>query len=531
MKSILNISLVGLSALALSVVTGGCSDSYMDKINENADNTTDAPAKFLLPDVLTSTAVHTVGGDMDTYISGYNEYEVGVGNQLWQAQKRISTSSSTTFGDAWNESYAALRDAHIVIAKSTAAGDSKTKGIGEVMAAINSAVLTDNFGDIPFSQAALSYLVGGVPKYTNPKLDTQASVYDSIMNYLDTAIKDFNTGSGTGPGSYDYVYGGDTGKWMKLAYGLKARYIMRLYNTYSTAEKTSKMQEVLSDIANSFTSASEQGAYNVYGTSNWNPYYDFFISRNYFAISPTYMSKLKERNDPRLNRVSAAFIDQYLDMAQLTDTTYESGLAPIDGGTSDNTGTYNISIYSCAASAPTFYMSYHELKFLEAEASERLGDNDNAKAALKTAVVAAIANTEANITNVVNSADELGNDWGTISMTTPAITTANAEDYFDNNVAPLFNANPLKEIISQKYLGMFGPNGEAVEEYADIRRHKAANEDYFDFGNTKVSYPWELPYGSSAVTANANIVSAFGNGQYVYTNCLWWAGGTGKAGK
>lgn len=531
MKSILNISFVALSALTLLAITGSCSDSYMDKINENSDNTTDVPAKFLLPDVLTSTAVHTVGGDMDTYIASYNEYEVGIGNQLWQAQKRIATSSSSTFGDSWNEAYDALKNAHIIISKCTDSGDLNTKGMGEVMAAVNSAVLTDNFGDIPFSQAALPYLVDGLPPYTNPKLDTQASVYDSIMNYLDTAIKDFNAGSKDTPGSYDYMYGGNASKWLKLAYGLKARYTMRLYDTYSATEKTTKMQEVLADVAKSFTSASEQGAYNVYGSNNWNPYYDFFISRAYLGISPTYLAKLKERKDPRLNRI---VVDMYDGDVQLDSTTYTTGggLAPIDGGISDQTGLYNTSIYSYAASAPTFYMSYHELMFVAAEAYERLGDLDNAKATLKKAVVAAIANTEANVTNVENNVEELSNDWEPVTMTTSAITDSEAEAYFDDHVDSLFTVNPLKEIVLQKYLGMFGCNGEGVEEYADIRRHKAANEDYFDLGNplNSTEYPWELPYGSSAVTANPNVSSAYGDGQYVYANYLWWANAkTGKA--
>jgi|WetSurMetagenome_2_1015567.scaffolds.fasta_scaffold19813_1 hypothetical protein len=535
MKSILNISIVSLSVLSLSLGTVGCSDSYMDKINQNNDNLPTAPAKFILADVLTSTAFHDIGGDMDTYISTYNEYEVGIYGQLWDAQNRNSTSSSTTFGDSWNDVYNDLMDSRLVIAKSAAAGSLHTEGMGEVMAAITSAIITDNFGDVPYSQAALTYLVNGLPPYTNPKLDTQESVYDSVMVHLNNAIADLSAKSTDSPGAYDYLYNGDATKWLKLAYGLRARYTMRLYDTYSASDKVAKMKDVISDVAQSFQSVSDQAAYNVYTSSNRNPYYDFFDSRNYFAISPTYLSKLAARNDPRLNNI---VVDQADGNIQLADTNYTQGggLASINGGSSQKQYTYNVSIYSFACTAPTFYMSYHELMFLAAEAYERLGDLPDSKAALRKAVVAAIVNTQSSITNVDNSVDELNaNNDGSVTMTadTAGLGAVQAGAYFDNNVSKLFDANPLQEIAIQKYLGLFGCNGEATEAYADIRRHKAANEDYYNFGNTlnSTEYPWELPYGSSAVTANKYVLAAYGNGQYVYQNCLWWAGGTGKAGK
>ena len=69
---------------------------------------------------------------------------------------------------------------------------------------------------------------------------------------------------------------------------------------------------------------------------------------------------------------------------------------------------------------PTLLISYHEVKFLEAEALCRLGGrNDEAKAALKDAVVAAFANLENSVANAADywlggDADFLGShDRGT----------------------------------------------------------------------------------------------------------------------
>jgi hypothetical protein len=34
------------------------------------------------------------------------------------------------------------------------------------------------------------------------------------------------------------------------------------------------------------------------------------------------------------------------------------------------------------------------------------------------------------------------------------------------------------------------------------------------------------PYGSEDVTTNVNVRTAYGDGSYVYTENVWWAGGT-----
>ena len=170
--------------------------------------------------------------------------------------------------------------------------------------------------------------------------------------------------------------------------------------------------------------------------------------------------------------------------------------------------------------APTLLISYHEVKFLEAEALCRLGGrNDEAKAALKDAVVAAFANLE---NSVANAADYwLGGDADFLG-------DAVAEAYFEDEVAPLFAANPLKETMIQKYLAFFGASGESLEAYNDYRRMKGANENLVELKNPLNSnkFPLRFGYGADDVLANVAIKEAFGDGQYVYSEPVWWAGGS-----
>ena len=67
----------------LSVVLSGCSEDAMDRINKDHGHTQSVAGRFILTDVITSTAFSNAGGDLNTYLSSYIEYEVGVDNQLY----------------------------------------------------------------------------------------------------------------------------------------------------------------------------------------------------------------------------------------------------------------------------------------------------------------------------------------------------------------------------------------------------------------------------------------------------------------
>ena len=59
----------GLLALALLAVPMiSCTDSVMDDINVDKNHAQDVQAKFIVTDLITSTAFSTVGGDFSTYI-------------------------------------------------------------------------------------------------------------------------------------------------------------------------------------------------------------------------------------------------------------------------------------------------------------------------------------------------------------------------------------------------------------------------------------------------------------------------------
>lgn len=533
MKSILNLSKGVLSVALVSVAFASCSEDVMDRINADKDHTTSVPAKFILSDVMTSTAFNNIGGDFNTYFSIYVEHMVGVDNQTANAETRNGEpAASSTFNNIWGNLYSNLKNARIAINMTSdeVAANYTTKGIAEVMAAINSALIADAFGDTPYSQAALGELTNGLPQYMNPELDKQEKIYASIMAYLDAAIADLPKGDKSSIGSYDFIYNGDKDAWLKLAYGLKARYTMRLLAR--STDKEADLKKILEYTDKSFASIKEQAAFAIYDATNINPLFDFQWSRDGLAASQSYAQKLIDRNDPRLARFFC------IGQGKTTKDEQKANIISIQVTGSDDprflmaaNGTakpvkyeYNTPIFVYSQICPTALMSYHELLFLKAEAQARLGQNNDAATTLKDAIVAAIANAEVGIAAAFNAPTVKAN--GVLKETTKAITEAEAKSYFDNSVKPLFDANPVKEVMVQKYIAFLGAFGESTECYNDVRRLKALGEgDYIKLDNP-YKFPLRAPYGGDDVSANPNVEAAFGNGQYVYTDPVWWAGGT-----
>ncbi|HEX2920070.1 MAG TPA: SusD/RagB family nutrient-binding outer membrane lipoprotein [Bacteroidales bacterium] len=511
-----------LGAIVILATMVSCSEDVMDQINEDKNHSKDVQAKFILADVITSTAFNNVGGDISTYTSVYIEHEVGTHNQMFRAENRESEpSAASTFNNVWGNCYAALKNARIIIAKCSEGGSEPnnkvTRGMAEVLAAINSAIITDMYGDAPWSEAAIVDKNGN-PVNLTPKIDTQAEIYAGVMAYLDAAIADLSSGT-SNAGGYDLLYNANRGSWLKLAYGLKARYTMRLLARSSN--KNADLQKVIDFADLSFASADEQAAFAIYDAANLNPLFDYQWSRDGLAASESMSEKLIERNDPRIRRV---FVDP--DWYQMTGPDDEAFFMAPNGANMEVQYYYNTSIFTYSQLAPTLLLSYHEVQFLKAEALCRLSRTAEAKPILKDAVVAGIANTEVSVAAAMNAPSVL--KYGGLAETTDAITPAEASTFFDTEISPLFDANPLKETMMQKYIAFFGASGEAMEAYNDIRRMKALNENFVELknANNATKFPLRAPYGSDDTTTNPEVKAAYGDGQYVYTEPVWWAGGT-----
>jgi len=460
----------------------GCSQNALEDLNKNKNNPLDVPTKLLISDVITRTAFTVTGSDFAFYSSVYVEHNVGIYNQMYNAEIRTGEpTSSTTYNNIWGACYENLYNLKIIISKCSEGGaeadNFHTLGISQILTAYNLAILTDLMGDVPYSEA----LQPG--EIFQPKLDKQEALYAEVFTMLDNAIA--NLGKETtfpSLGSQDFIFAGDAASWTKFAQGLKAR-----YTTHLALKNGGKWDDVITFANNSFTTSDEECKYIYNGSSTNSPFYTFFTDRDYFGASQSLHNKLVERSDPR----DSVYFIPY-------PGTETIEFAP--NGTPDQVqGVYGISALS-SPTAPTYLMSYHEVEFLKAEAYVRMGGHlTDASTALNNAIIAAFAKV--------------------------GLSEAEANTYFTDVVTPLFNANPLKEVMVQKYLAFF--EEESIEAYNDIRRLKAGGESFITLDNpaNATQFPLRFTYGADDVTTNPNVAQAYGNGSYVYTENVWWAGG------
>ncbi|MFT3703999.1 MAG: SusD/RagB family nutrient-binding outer membrane lipoprotein [Agriterribacter sp.] len=505
----------------LGMFISSCSKKELDKVNFNPNNPSDVSAKFILTDMMTSTAFGVVGGDLSTYSSVYVEHEAGVWGQTFNAETRVGEpTQATTYNNSWNAIYANIKSLKIIIAKTSAGGSEEgndvTQGIAKVLLAYNLGVLTDFFGDAPFSESGVID-ANGAPVILQPKIDKQSDLYPQIQTMLDEAITllDGTDGAGTGGvGGQDLIYGGNKGLWKKAAYGLKARYLMHTLKISTDVD--GDLAKIVDNINNSFESPDEELIFNVYdGSANINPLFGYSNARDGLGVSQSLAQKFKDLNDPRGDQAFMSY-----DIVQLSLDDALADAAP-NGEPIQQQYTYPISMAEYAYTAPTLLLSYHELMFLKAEALARLNQTEDAKDALKEGIITAFANLERSL----KSGDEYLEVGATIDLSADVATT-----YFDNEVTPRFETNALKEIMLQKYLAFYGASGEATETFNDYRRLKAMGEaDFIDLKNplnASNKFPLRYTYGNSDVSANPSVKAAYGDGTYVYTENVWWAGGT-----
>jgi hypothetical protein len=450
----------------------------MDKINENQNNPSDMASRLIVTDVMTSSAFSVTASDYAFYTSVYMELNTGIWGQMYNAEIRLAEpTNATTYNNPWRSQYYNLYHLKLIIDKCSTggseAGNFQTLGVAEVLKAYNLAMLTDLMGDVPYTEA----LQPGV--IYQPKLDKQQVIYTEVFRLLDDAI--LNLGKTTAfasLGTQDLIYGGNSSRWIKAAQGLKARYTMRL------SLKSPQYSKVIEYANASFANQADEFKFVYNGSSAISPFARFFQDRNYFGVSASLYGKLTARNDPR----AASLYRPYPGTTVLN-------IAP-NGSPQQVQQFYGISTLSTNTS-PTYLMSFHELHFLKAEAYVRMNQKDNAEVALKAGIESAF-----------------------IKVGLPA---AAAGTYYTANVKALFDADPLKEIMTQKYIASF--EQEAVEAYNDFRRLVAMGNNLIQLVSTR-AFPQRLTYGDSDVTTNQNVATAYGDGNYVYTEKVWWAGGT-----
>jgi hypothetical protein len=338
-----------LIMILLATLAVSCEKWIDPEINVDPNNPKDvAMAQLVAP--IEANLAYIVGGELARWDCVWMQHIAGLQSQ--SAETDIYTIGEADTQSAWSYNIYApgMIDTKILIDKAVATNSPHYGGLAKVMMVYHLGVATDQWGDIPYTDA----LTGGTGNL-KPEYDTQEEIYNTIFTLLDEAIADLGSATSLfSPGSEDLIYGGDLSKWIMTAYALKARYSIHLAKRNGASAYT----DAIAAVANSYQSNADDFKF-VFGSAynNSNPIYQSEQERpGYYSASATYMDMLNATNDPRRG-------------------VYFDGTVGSRPGEPDANAAVLGAAYASAES-PVYLMSYAELKLIEAEARFNLNPAD-----------------------------------------------------------------------------------------------------------------------------------------------------------
>jgi hypothetical protein len=472
-------SIIILMSMVL-LITVSC-DDYLD-VNVNPNVPSGVPENIILSGVLSRHSYLVIGNWPARHPAKWLQ------QIAWNGVPPTWDNYDVTESDAnaaWLYSYAdVIKNAMELNRMASERGNYAYAGIAKTIIAWNFSILTDLFGDIPYTDAL------DPASHMSPSYDSQEDIYIAIFQWLDEAIEDFDRPSPLRPVAFDLLYGGDMERWKRLAYTLKARYHLRLSGAPGNSPNA-RAQQALDVLANGFTSNNDNAKF-AYSTEPGaeNPWHQFAILGNWDdrdQMAHNYIELLKSLNDPRLP-IQARPVE-----SSLPDSIVYIG----HRNGEDGIGSSNVSrighFYS-DADADLTLLHFAEAKFIEAEA--RL------------------------ILNGAGTADPVYRDAIRAHMDDLGISQDDREAYLNTLPSLAAADNPLKEIMAQKYIANFlNP-----EIYNDWRRTRYPELSPVTNAPRIAEIPKRFPYPLSEWQYNASNVSATGIplGYSSMTFQVWW---------
>jgi hypothetical protein len=400
-------------------------------------------------------------------IGRYTQQWVLPGAALGNWERMGYDQGSDTGGEQWRNVYWHLGQNLIdMMRKAEAEQRWDLLGVGQVLKAWGWLAVTELHGEVIIEEAF-------DPAKFSFNYDTQEEAYQESFRLLEEAIKNLQRTDGAVDAAYlakgDRIYNGDRTKWLKFAYGLRARARNHFTNkaSYRPADVIADVDRALASNADDallqYTSVGTEDA-NFYGWSR-NNIRSFRQTRFVVGLMD---GTVFGAVDPRMSRMLAAAPDgQYrgLDINVVGFGTLPAAQQPNNffgyAGTGGGVGLPSRYIFDDRSKFPS--MTYSQLQFVKAEAAFRAGDKATALAAYRNGVSSHI--------DFVNARNLDANQ-----QATQITATEKAAFLADTRVVPTSpNALTLTQIMTQKYIAQWGWGHN--ELWTDMRRYSYTDVD------------------------------------------------------
>lgn len=333
-----------LLLLAFAAAVTSCK-KFLD-VNVNPNLNSDATLQELLPTAIFYTAESSYN---QAYIACQYIQQIGSARTSGDLDSQMQADNA----DGWSQFYLyVLPQLNLIIKKGQSEKAPAYIGISKTLLAYNLGLITVSWENVPYSQADKENFAA--------TYDSQETVYKAIQKLLEEGITELQKNTGTKPNADDLIYAGDLGKWIKLAYMLKARFALHL----SVKNPKQAAQAALDALQKGFANNSDDFEL-LYNAKNLSPWYsNVALSNNTQNFSITHCATFIDMMngnggtavDPRLSKVAAL----------RKSMTQYSGVKPGTGaGASVD---FTTACWHSNINSPIEMLTYSEAKAIEAEA-------------------------------------------------------------------------------------------------------------------------------------------------------------------
>lgn len=309
---------ITIITMACALFFASCSDEYMENMN-----TDPSKAATIDPNAQLTTAQLQTYGDL-SMMEIYRNYHYAFTQQLMGCWNTTNyggrhTLDNNEMSRIWTSFYTqSLKN--IIDAQYRTAEDAEKVNINSVLRIYRvylMSIITDTYGDAPFSEAGLGFLEG---KF-NPKYDKQEDIYNAFFLELEDAINKIDPTKDKVTG--DLIYAGDVTKWQQLANSLRLRFAMRISNVNPTKAQT-EFENALAANGGVITDASSDALIKYmtiafsFGQEAYSDYRGNSLSQLLFGNDPannpsylcsTFFNQLYNSGDPRTFKISRCYYD------------------------------------------------------------------------------------------------------------------------------------------------------------------------------------------------------------------------------
>lgn len=333
---------ITIITMACALFFASCSDEYMENMN-----TDPSKAATIDPNAQLTTAQLQTYGDL-SMMEIYRNYHYAFTQQLMGCWNTTNyggrhTLDNNEMSRIWTSFYTqSLKN--IIDAQYRTAEDAEKVNINSVLRIYRvylMSIITDTYGDAPFSEAGLGFLEG---KF-NPKYDKQEDIYNAFFLELEDAVNKIDPTKDKVTG--DLIYAGDVTKWQQLANSLRLRFAMRISNVNPTKAQT-EFENALAANGGVITDASSDALIKYmtiafsFGQEAYSDYRGNSLSQLLFGNDPannpsylcsTFFNQLYNSGDPRTFKISRCYYDGLMsatspdNRVDITQEMIEKGIA------------------------------------------------------------------------------------------------------------------------------------------------------------------------------------------------------------